>query len=208
VGIYLGPGYFESFLDTHGKFTTIADPIAVTNGGPVGSGGIPFSGGGTFASGINNKGQIVGYYIDSVGASNGFVDTDGRFTTIDDPLGSDTAVRGINDLGEIVGSYYDATRGTPACPNLISPCGRDGFLDVNGIFTTIDVPGYDYTALTGINDKGQIVGFYVDSANVEHGFLATPVPEPASLASLMSGLIGLLFACGRQAKHRCTATIA
>jgi len=43
-------------------------------------------------------------------------------------------------------------------------------------FTTIDGPeGYD-TALYGINNSGQIVGYFQDATG-EHGFLASPVPE-------------------------------
>ena len=39
-------------------------------------------------------------------------------------------------------------------------------------FTQIDVPGAFYTAATGINDAGQIVGSFVDSTGI-HGFLYT-----------------------------------
>ena len=35
-------------------------------------------------------------------------------------------------------------------------------------------PGADHTRARGINDRGQIVGFY-DAAGVTHGFIATPV---------------------------------
>src|SRR6185312_6644713 len=103
---------------------------------------------------------IVGYYFDSVGASYGFVDNNGSFTTIIDPLavggkiGSGTVVNGINDNGDIVGSYYDAAG------------VRHGFLDRAGNFTTIDYPGVNYSYLTGINNAGDIVGAYVDSGNV------------------------------------------
>jgi hypothetical protein len=67
VGISLGPGYWESFLDNNGTFTTITDPLAYFNGGPPGGGTI--SGGGTFATGINDSGHIVGYYFDSKGGT-------------------------------------------------------------------------------------------------------------------------------------------
>jgi len=45
-----------------------------------------------------------------------------------------------------------------------------GFLYDGRTFSTIDVPGASYTEATGINDAGQIVGFFVDSKGV-HGFL-------------------------------------
>ena len=38
-------------------------------------------------------------------------------------------------------------------------------------FTTIDFPGALATAAFGINDPGHIVGAYVDTAGMEHGFL-------------------------------------
>jgi probable HAF family extracellular repeat protein len=54
---------------------------------------------------------------------------------------------GINNLGQIVGTYRDFG-GT-----------LHGFLDTNGVITTIDFPGFD-TSVTAINDSGQIVGAY------------------------------------------------
>ena len=53
--------------------------------------------------------------------------------------------------------------------------GRHGYLlDVDGSYTTLDVPGADDNANTsaqGINDAGQIVGWYIDVALTSHGFL-------------------------------------
>jgi probable HAF family extracellular repeat protein len=78
----------HGFLDSGGSFTTLDDPSA-------GSGVFIF--GGTYATGINASGQIVGYYNDSSGASHaflysggsnvahGFLDSGGTYTTIDDP---------------------------------------------------------------------------------------------------------------------------
>src|SRR5262249_301683 len=49
-----------------------------------------------------------------------------------------------------------------------------------------DPAGIGTTTLNGVNDKGQIVGFYVDGNDNTIGLLAIPVPEPASLALLAS----------------------
>jgi hypothetical protein len=45
-----------------------------------------------------------------------------------------------------------------------------GFLLSGGEFTSIDFPGASGTVASGINPRGDIVGFYV-SAGVGHGFL-------------------------------------
>ena len=57
-------------------------------------------------------------------------------------------------------------------------------------------PAFDVTGTTinGINDKGQLVGFYSDGTNA-NGFLATPVPEPSSLELVTIGA-ALIFALG------------
>ena len=52
--------------------------------------------------------------------------------------------------------------------------GQHGFLDIGGSFTPVDVPGSTFTEALGINDRGQIVGFFGDSTGHTHGFLATP----------------------------------
>jgi PEP-CTERM motif len=61
----------------------------------------------TFATGINNGGQIVGSYFDAT--YHGFLDSGGRFTSINVPGATDTYLTGINNGGQIVGYYDDAT---------------------------------------------------------------------------------------------------
>ena len=41
-------------------------------------------------------------------------------------------------------------------------------------FTTIDVPNSVTTNAFGINNRGQIVGLYVDASGATHGFVAEP----------------------------------
>ena len=58
----------------------------------------------TFASGINEDGDIVGDYRDASGNDHGFLlsDHDGTFTTIDFPGAAHTVAIGINEDEDIV----------------------------------------------------------------------------------------------------------
>jgi probable HAF family extracellular repeat protein len=49
--------------------------------------------------------------------------------------------------------------------------GNSGFLLSGGSFTTLTVPGASQTYAYGINNAGQIVGYYKGSDRMAHGFL-------------------------------------
>lgn len=50
------------------------------------------------------------------------------------------------------------------------------------------------TTINGLNDKGDIVGFYTSaSADAVIGFVGTPVPEPRTWAMMLLGFAGLGF---------------
>jgi probable HAF family extracellular repeat protein len=148
---------------------------------------IPFTLGlATQLTGINNSGLIVGYYLDvDFTAFHGFLrDASGNFTSIDVPFPDaiETIALGINDAGTIIGSYRD------------DDFNNHGFLYTGGNFSPIDFPGAANTIASGINNSGTIVGTYSLPDGPDHGFIATPgtpVPEPATLLFLSSGLIGL-----------------
>ena len=62
----------------------------------------------TQALGLNNRGQVVGAYMDSAGLTHGFVYTvsSGQYASVDDPNGvGSTIVNGVNDAGVLVGFY-------------------------------------------------------------------------------------------------------
>jgi hypothetical protein len=44
----------------------------------------------------------------------------------------------------------------------------------DGVFTALDVPGSLRTAAVGINNGGQIVGWYISNDGRTLGFVATP----------------------------------
>jgi probable HAF family extracellular repeat protein len=64
--------------------------------------------------GINNRGHVVGYYVDTNLVRHGFLFKNGTYTTIDHPLASsDTQAHDLNDRGQIVG-LYERGVGRPA----------------------------------------------------------------------------------------------
>jgi probable HAF family extracellular repeat protein len=111
----------------------------------------------TFAAGVNNKGEVVGYYIDAAQNAHGFLYSGGTYTTLDVPGASGTLANGINDSGQIVGCY-----GVAGPPDEYGrPTGTThGFLFTRGSYATIDPPGSTDTQAYGINNAGQIVGVY------------------------------------------------
>jgi len=185
VGTYVDPvnSLVHGFLDNGGTFTTIDDPNMAAN-----SFGEEY----TELSGINNAGQIVGIYSDAVG-SHGFLRSPaGGFTTIDAPGANPgtTSVTGLNNLGMIVGSFTDNS-------------GIHSFIrSADGsTYLTIDDPSGFQTTIEGINDSGDIVGWYFTSltAGQMSGFIATPtiagtVPEPMSFALSLAGLAAMVCA--------------
>jgi probable HAF family extracellular repeat protein len=152
-GYQLGDGSRHGFLLSGGVFSTVDDPSATSGSENVG---------------INNSGQIVGAYdLNSLEGENtfegvhGFLYTASTFINIDFPATgvTNTTANRINDSGAIVGVYR------------IMDGPGNGFLDVSGVFTTVNVPGKVGTHCNGINNAGEIVGQYKDSLGAHHGFL-------------------------------------
>jgi uncharacterized membrane protein len=142
------------------------------------------------AQSINNKGLVVGFYVGTDGQDHGFMVNEGSVkhkttsltgTAIADPTiptvsGEPGAtfvfsqILGINDKGIAVGYYGDSTT------------SQHGFIynTHTGQYTFLDDPseafdnGVEVTQITGINNSGEITGFYSDANGVFHGFVAIP----------------------------------
>jgi probable HAF family extracellular repeat protein len=118
------------------------------------------------AYGINNAGDIVGWFNDSKSNQHGYIEHNGTFTVLDDPLATNgTRVTAINDQGQIIGWYNDDS-------------GSHAFLHSGGVFTTVTniIGGKDF-GIASINDRGMIAGSYSDAAG-NHGFIGFPTIQP------------------------------
>ncbi len=87
------PDVIEAFIYTNGVYNILQMPSSSVIQ--------------TYARGINNSGQIVGYYDDGT-VRQGFMYSDGVYTTIDFPFTNYTQPLGINDLGDVVGVETDS----------------------------------------------------------------------------------------------------
>ena len=125
----------------------------------------------TQASDITDRGDVCGFWTDANGNNHGFFGHLGRevFTfnvRIHGVTATSTSPFGCNDDGEIVGSFTDTDGNV------------HGFLFVEGRFRQFDAPGSSQTAafgvmgtfINGVNDRGDIVGFFSDGTNV-NGFV-------------------------------------
>lgn len=103
----------------------------------------------TTAQGINARGDVVGWYVDSLG-THGYLLRDRGLTKIDYPGAVYTDARGVNARGDIVGAYRMA--GEPAV-------NFHGYLlTKHGEFVAVDFPGHINTILQRITSTGLMLG--------------------------------------------------
>ena len=113
-------------------------------------------------------GHIIGSYVDSGGAWHGFLWYRGAATydIVAFPGAVLTEPLGIYDQHSLVGRYSKS--GPPYVWEGFLMKGSPG---LSGSYTPINFPGALATHATDINANGVIIGWYVDSANLTHGFV-------------------------------------
>src|SRR5207253_5500827 len=123
----------------------------------------PGAGNLTLPQKINERGDVVGEFIDSSGVTRGFV----RFSngSFSDPIVEPndtvgfTEGRGINNPRTVVGDYA-------------TPDGNlHGFFLSGGTFTEYDVPGAVFTAVLAINNPADFAGTFVDGSGIQQAFV-------------------------------------
>ncbi len=142
---------------------------------------------------INNDGLAIGFYSADGVYQHGFTydTTTKTITLIPDPVVPNlvlTQFLGVNDEDVAVG-YYQTNDGS-----------QHGFLYNldSHTYQFVDDPdaakgGFSVTQITGINDAGEIAGFYLDAATgLQRGFVASSVPEPGSMVLTGIGLTVVL----------------
>ncbi len=172
-------GTSPGFVYSGGSYTTLNPVLNATN---------------TFAQGINNHGLVAGFYsTDGDATSHGFFynTSTTAFTFAPDPNVPNfvfSQILGINDHDIAVGYYGDtSTSQFGFIYNLLTQ-SYTILSDPNAA----DIDGVMITQITGIDNAGEITGFYIGSDGLSHGFYASPVPEPSSLFLMGSGALGLL----------------
>lgn len=135
-------GLTHGFTQVSGAFNSIDFPGAVL----------------TQVQSINSSRGLAGFYVDSSGLTHGFVEINGTLTTLDVPGAFRTQAYGMNDTGVVVGGYTDAI-------------GEHGF-SFNGVkYSILNLGTENFTVATGINDAGQIIGYYSSKGGNTIGFL-------------------------------------
>ena len=160
-------GDITGFLYVGGKYTTIAPPSTYNF---------------ARAGGINDSNTIVGDFLTSDGRYHGFVYSGGTYTTYDANTTTSCGIFGINNAGDFVGDVGSGP--------------VEGFIQNVGAKKPIEfyASGSDSTYAYAINSSGEVVGEYIDSSNVQHGFYRsaggkiTEIAYPGAIQTVAYGI--------------------
>ena len=157
-----------------GSFYDGATNWAFAAGGPNIAAAVlkPFNAAASVATGLNDRGEVVGYYSDGTDTY-GFIYSAGSFQIVQFPIGAlSTVPLSINDADQIVGYYIDLSG------------KRHGFMLANGSYTTIDpmIAGANQSWLTGIDDSGRMTGLFLSAESEQPTALVGTGGQFAALA--------------------------
>lgn len=138
------------------------------------------------AEGVNPRGDVVGWFVESDGIPQGFVYRDGAYASYsvgDQP----TLLNDVNARGDVVGFFADGDARVP----FIAPAARRGR---SGAMTTFAIPGTDVARARGNSSSGLVAGSAI-FADGRKGFVydgrdASIVTFPGSSDTLVSDVNG------------------
>src|SRR5215813_12121895 len=147
----------------------------------------------TDGRGINNSGTVCGNFFGSDGNEHAYFLSGGTFTDYDVPGATNTDVLGINDAGDFAGDFDDGSGIFQA------------FINVGGTITSFSVPGAILTTAFELNNSKQlVVGQYIDSSVISHGYfrdangaLHFPIDPSGSVGTVLFGLNDRNWVVGR-----------
>jgi len=140
---------------------------------------------------INNSGMIAGDYVDSASVQHPMILVGKKLITADhtgclNSPGTAPAFYGINSAGVASGFCLTSTDTIAFTYSMKTKK-----------FTDIKIKGATGVEASGINDSGAIVGTYIDSAGVGHGFLkvgakVTKLDPPGVVSGVMGPANGFI----------------
>ena len=162
-------GDIIGYTGKNAEYSDSIDLTGITNTGVAGRG-------------IDDAGDIVGWYLNSSGVEHGFyLPSGGTAVTIDDPNGI-TNPEGSNNKGEISGIYTDTSG------------NRHGFIYEISTqeFTELTIPGSSYVEVWGLNDKGVVAIDGENSSGVFVGYLYCPKTKDCPSAATRTPQVPVL----------------
>jgi hypothetical protein len=219
-----GASAASSFIDTHGVITVLNFPggtntqaLGINNAdelvGSFAQGGgthgflvtRPVNGalwhryddpngvGHTVLNGLNDAGQVVGFYADAAGNTDGLLANPAPYSIVTHHDNADPTFNqllGINDAGVAAGYFGSGVLGHPNKGYIVRPpYGQKHYVNEN-------FPGSAQTQVTGISNTGETVGFWVDGAGNQFGFVDhqgsfTTVRDPHTGTGRVNQLLGI-----------------
>jgi uncharacterized membrane protein len=131
----------------------------------------------TTAHGINNRGDVVGSVVLDAGVAcaqcpegvYGFLRTQRGVFTFFRVNGLNTSARGLTDSGLIAG-YVETDTGIKSFVTRLQGLPYEAITIPEA--SLLEFPGMSFTIAEGINNRGDVVGVYLDADFAAHGFVA------------------------------------
>jgi hypothetical protein len=147
VGLYQDSSGQHGFLYSGGVFSIIDPPNAATCS--------------VLAYKINNAGEVVGSYsVPPCQAGIGFTYSNGIFTDVTYPGAMGTGLFGVNDNGDLTGAWSGSAAGQG---------GSFVYWNQTQQFDNFNVGGIDASSALGINNSGEVVGWFLSSRGTYSG---------------------------------------